>query len=207
MTRRTRQKTHWRQQQSKDPYLQRAARDGWRSRAVFKLAQIDEKARLLRRGTTCIDLGAAPGGWSQYAARAVGETGAVIAVDVLPIKPLRGVTVIEGDISAAVVLEHVKRSLEERLADIVMSDMAPNSTGMRTVDQARAMQLADAAFASCPELLAPGGDFLAKLFQGEGFDAFVGELRASFGTVRPIKPKASRPESREIYLLARGYGV
>ena len=207
MTRRPRGGSHWRQNQTDDSFVQRAAREGWRSRAVFKLAQIDEKARIFRRGQTCIDLGAAPGGWSQYAARAVGQSGRVIAVDLLPIEPLPGVTIIGGDLSHDCVLERVTRSLEERRADIVMSDMAPNISGVRAVDQARAMQLADDALAACGELLASGGDFIVKLFQGEGYDAYISRLRAHFGAVRQIKPKASRPESRETYALARGYRV
>jgi len=207
MTRRSNPKSHWRQRQSDDPFVRRAAREGWRSRAVYKLAQIDEKARVLRRGQMCIDLGAAPGGWSQYAARAVGEAGRVIAVDLLPIDPIPGVTVIEGDFSEPRVRERVIQSLEGGRAGVVMSDMAPNISGMRAVDQARAMQLADDALASCTDWLAPRGDFVVKLFQGEGYDAFVGELRARFESVRQIKPKASRPESREIYALARGYRV
>ncbi len=207
MTRRSRAGGHWRKKQSEDPFVQRAAREGWRSRAVFKLAQIDEKTRIFRRGQTCIDLGAAPGGWSQYAARAVGASGRVIAVDLLPIEPLGGVTIIEGDLSVDSVLARVTASLEERRADIVMSDMAPNISGMRAVDQARAMQLADDALAACGELLVSGGDFIVKLFQGEGYDAYIRGLRTHFSAVRQIKPKASRPESRETYALARGYRV
>jgi len=207
VTKRRRSSAHWRQQQTKDVYVRRAASEGWRSRAVFKLQQIDTKGRLLRRGLCCIDLGAAPGGWSQYAARAVGGAGRVIAVDLLPIEPISGVTVIRGDFSANAVLERVTQSLQGRLADIVMSDMAPNITGMRAVDQARAMQLADDAAACCPALLRPGGAFLVKLFQGEGFEAYVSSIRSQFESAQLIKPQASRPESREIYLLAQGYGV
>jgi 23S rRNA (uridine2552-2'-O)-methyltransferase len=207
MTRRSRGGSHWRKKQSDDPFVQLAAREGWRSRAVFKLAQIDEKAQIFRRGQTCIDLGAAPGGWSQYASRAVGETGRVVAVDLLPIEPLPGVTIIEGDLSADDVLERVTGSLKQQRADVVMSDMAPNISGMRAVDQARAMQLADDALAACADLLVAGGDFIVKLFQGEGYDAYIRRLRAHFSAVKQIKPKASRPESRETYTLARGYRV
>ena len=205
MTRRSRSSGHWRRQERADPFVERAHREGWRSRAVFKLQQIDAQERLLRRGLTCVDLGAAPGGWSQYAARAVGPTGRVVALDLLEMEPLEGVEILRGDFGEAAVLEQAIRALGGRPADVVMSDMAPNISGMRAVDQPRAMQLADDALAGCASLLRPGGDFVAKLFQGEGFDDYVATARAGFGKVKLKKPKASRPESREIYLLARGY--
>jgi 23S rRNA (uridine2552-2'-O)-methyltransferase len=207
MTRRTRSSGHWRQQQQTDPYVQRAAREQWRSRAVFKLEQIQAKERILRPGMCCIDLGATPGGWSQYAAKVVGRTGRVLAVDLLPMAPIDGVEFFEGDFSGAATVGLVTAALEAAKADIVMSDMAPNISGSRSVDQPRAMRLAEQALDFCGTALKPGGTFLVKLFQGEGFEEFVREVRSQFGKVRLIKPKASRPESREIYLLARNYAV
>ena len=207
MTRRTRSSGHWRQRQHTDLYVQRAARERWRSRAVFKLEQIQAKERVLKPGFCCVDLGASPGGWSQFAAKLVGPAGRVLAVDLLPMAPIDGVEFIEGDFTAAETLARVTQALRSTQADIVMSDMAPNISGSRSVDQPRAIRLAEEALEFCGTALRPGGSFLVKLFQGEGFEAFVREVRSKFGKVRLIKPKASRPESREIYLLARNYAV
>jgi 23S rRNA (uridine2552-2'-O)-methyltransferase len=207
MTRRRRGSTHWRQQQHADPYVQRAAREGRRSRAVFKLEQIQAKERFIEAGMRCLDLGASPGGWSQYAAEIVGRTGRVWAVDTLPMAPLAGVDFIRGDFTASQTLERVIQALRGSRVDIVMSDMAPNITGSRAVDQPRAMRLAEQALEFCGMVLKPGGTFLVKLFQGAGFESYVASARSRFGKVRLIKPKASRPESREIYLLARDYAV
>ncbi|NIW25260.1 MAG: 23S rRNA methyltransferase [Gammaproteobacteria bacterium] len=207
MPRRSRSSGHWRKQQHADPYVQRAAREHWRSRAVFKLEQIQTKARVLRPGLRCIDLGAAPGGWSQYAAQIVGPKGYVLAVDLAPVAPIEGVDVIQGDFTAPETLTRMIEALGNEKADLVMSDVAPNITGNRAVDQPRAMNLAEEALALCETLLRPGGSFLVKLFQGEGFESFVETTRTQFQKVRLIKPKASRPESREIYLLARNYGI
>jgi len=207
MTRRSRSSGHWRQQQHTDPYVQRAVREKWRSRAVFKLEQIQAGERILKPGMSCIDLGASPGSWSQFAANLVGRTGHVVAVDLLPVAPIEGVDFIEGDFLTAETLTAVTQALREAKADIVMSDMAPNISGSRSVDQPRAMLLAEEALAFCGSGLKPGGTLLVKLFQGEGFEAFVREARSQFGKVRLIKPRASRPESREIYLLARNYAV
>ncbi len=207
MTRRSRSSGHWRKQQSADPYVQRAAREHWRSRAVFKLEQIQAKSRILKPGLRCIDLGAAPGGWSQFAAQIVGSKGLVLAVDLAPITPIEGVQIIQGDFTTQETLAEVLTLLEDDKADLVMSDVAPNITGNRAVDQPRAMNLAEEALELCREVLRPGGSFLVKLFQGEGFESFVNTARTQFQKVRLIKPKASRPESREIYLLARNYGI
>ena len=207
MARRPRSGTHWRQQQHTDEYVQRAARENWRSRAVFKLDQIQAKEPIFKSGLVCVDLGASPGGWSQYAARKVGRSGRVVAVDLLPMAPIENVEFIQGDFGAEETLERVTQALQGATADIVMSDMAPNISGSRSIDQPRAMQLAEEALDFCGTALAPGGTFLVKLFQGEGFEAFVRQVRSRFAKVRLIKPKASRPESREIYLLARNYRV
>ncbi|HSG66342.1 MAG TPA: SAM-dependent methyltransferase [Gammaproteobacteria bacterium] len=207
MTRRTRASGHWRQRQQDDPYVRRAAKERRRSRAVFKLEQINARERILRSGMLCIDLGAAPGGWSQYAAGIVGRGGGVVAVDLLPMAPIEGVELIEADFTAAGTPARVLEALQGARADIVMSDMAPNISGSRSVDQPRAMQLAEDALDFCREALKPGGTFLVKLFQGEGFEEFVRSARAEFTRVRLVKPKASRPDSREIYLLATGYAV
>ena len=207
MTRRSRSSGHWRKQQHADPYVQRAAREHWRSRAVFKLEQIQAKARVLKSGVRCVDLGAAPGGWSQLAVQTVGPKGQGVAVDLAAVAPIEGVQIVQGDFSASSTLAEIIEALGNEKADLVMSDVAPNITGNRAVDQPRAINLAEEALMLCETVLRPGGSFLVKLFQGEGFEAFVDTARTQFQKVRLIKPKASRPESREIYLLARNYGI
>ena len=174
---------------------------------MFKLEQIQTKERILRAGTRCIDLGAAPGGWSQFAAQIVAPKGQVWAIDLTPMAPIDGVEIIEGDFTSAQTLALMTRALQASKVDLVMSDVAPNITGSRAVDQPRAMHLAEEALELCRTVLRPGGSFLVKLFQGEGFEDFVDVARAQFQKVRLIKPKASRPESREIYLLARNYAI
>jgi 23S rRNA (uridine2552-2'-O)-methyltransferase len=206
MSRRTGSSSRWRQRQERDPYVERAVREGWRSRAVFKLEQLQAKERVLKPGMHCVDLGASPGGWSQFAARAVGPKGRVWAVDLLPMDPLPGVEFLQGDFTCADTLEKLRAAMGGP-ADLVMSDMAPNISGNRAVDQPRSMALAEEALLFAAEVLKPGGDFLVKLFQGEGFPEFVRSVRGRFESAKLIKPKASRPESREIYLLARNYGV
>jgi 23S rRNA (uridine2552-2'-O)-methyltransferase len=206
MARRSASSSRWRQRQDKDPYVDRAAREGWRSRAVFKLAEIDDREHLFRRGMSCVDLGAAPGGWSQYAIRQVGRTGKVWAVDLLPMDPIAGVDVIQGDFTRSDVLEALRTTLAAGV-DLVMSDMAPNLSGTREIDVPRHMALAEAALVFAEEVLKPGGDFLLKLFQGAGSDEFVARIRPRFAKVRLMKPKASRAESSEIYLLARQHGM
>lgn len=195
----------WLREHFTDEYVKRAQREGYRSRAVYKLLEIDEKDRLLRPGLTVVDLGAAPGGWSQLAARLVGERGAVIALDILPMEPLSDVTFVEGDFREAVVLERLLAALNGRSVDLVISDMAPNTSGIKAVDQPRGMYLAELALDFAQRVLRPGGDFLTKAFQGDGFDAFLRELRAAFATVAVRKPRASRARSAEQYLLARNY--
>jgi 23S rRNA (uridine2552-2'-O)-methyltransferase len=207
MPRRTGSSQRWRQRQESDIYVEQAGRAGWRSRAVFKLEQIHGKERLLRPGTVCVDLGSAPGSWSQLAARLVGSTGRVIAVDLLPMEPIAGVDFLQGDFTVPETLEGLRNLVGPKPIDLVMSDMAPNISGNRVMDQPRSLLLLDEALLFATEVLRPGGDFLVKAFQGEGIDAFTRELKSRFKTVKTIKPKASRPESREIYLLARSFGM
>ena len=207
MPRRTGSSQRWRQRQERDVYVEQANRAGWRSRAVFKLEQIQAKERLLRSGSVCVDLGSAPGSWSQLAARLVAPAGRVVAVDLLPMEPLPGVEFLQGDFTTPETLAALQDRLGGAAVDLVMSDMAPNISGNRAVDQPRMLGLLDEALVFATEVLRPGGDFLAKAFQGEGIDAFTRELKSRFGVVKTLKPKASRPESREIYLLARHYGM
>ena len=207
MSRRSKASGHWRRQQSADAFVSRAARDGWRSRSVYKLEQIDAKERLFRKVLVCVDLGACPGGWSQYAVDKIGSKGQVLAVDLLPMDPIRGVRFIRGNFTETETRGLVLAALDGSRAGLVMSDMAPNITGYRAVDQPRAMDLAEEALEFACEVLERKGRFLVKLFQGEGFETFVRRARKRFGSVRTIKPKASRPESREMYLLARNHGM
>jgi 23S rRNA (uridine2552-2'-O)-methyltransferase len=207
MAKRTGSSSRWRARQERDVYVEQAAKGGWRSRAVFKLEQIQQKERLLTAGTVCVDLGAAPGGWSQLAARLVGPKGRVIAVDLLPMEPIAGVDFLQGDFTTDETLAALRERLGGAAVDLVMSDMAPNISGTRAMDQPRSMALIEHALVFAEEVLKPGGHLLLKAFQGEGLDAFVNELKGKFGVVKRLKPKASRPESREIYLLARNYGM
>ena len=195
----------WKERQEKDPYGQMARRDGWRSRAVYKLEQIDRKERLFRPGMLCVDLGAAPGGWSQYASKKLGGNARIVAVDLLSMDTLPSVEFIQGDFTTDETLAALRASIGGKPVDLVMSDMAPNISGNRAVDQPRSMYLAELALAFCREFLKPGGDFVCKLFQGEGIDEFIGAARGAFKRVRVMKPKASRPGSREVYLVARNY--
>jgi 23S rRNA (uridine2552-2'-O)-methyltransferase len=207
MPRRTGSSQRWRQRQERDIYVEQANRAGWRSRAVFKLEQIQAKEHLLRRGTICVDLGSAPGGWSQLARKLVGSTGRVVAIDLLPMEPIPGVEFLQGDFTAPETLEALRNLVGMKPIDLVMSDMAPNISGNRTIDQPRSLALLDEALLFAREVLRPGGDLLLKGFQGEGIDAFTRALKQHFKIVKTLKPKASRPESREIYLLARSFGM
>jgi 23S rRNA (uridine2552-2'-O)-methyltransferase len=195
----------WLDRQHKDPYVQRARREGRASRAVFKLEALDAREGLLRPGMVVVDLGAAPGGWSAYAAEKVGERGLVVAVDLLTMDIPADVHFIRGDFRDEAVYRQVREGLGQRPVDLVLSDMAPNLSGVRSVDQPRAMLLAELAWDFARETLAPGGALLVKLFQGEGSDAFVKGLRGAFRRVVVRKPDASRPSSREIYLLATDF--
>lgn len=190
-----------------DEFVRRARKEGWRSRAVYKLMEIQEKDRILKAGMTIVDLGAAPGAWSQYAAQQVGSRGRVIALDLLPMDALAGVEFIQGDFREPETLAALEEALGEQSPGLVLCDMAPNISGMATVDQPRAMYLAELALAFARARLAPGGALVTKVFQGEGSDALVKAAREDFGTVRMRKPKASRDRSREFYLVAGNYRV
>ncbi|MGH8585051.1 MAG: RlmE family RNA methyltransferase [Gammaproteobacteria bacterium] len=197
----------WLEEHHGDPYGARARRLGFRSRAAFKLLEIDARDRILRCGITVIDLGAAPGGWTQVAAQAVGPRGRVLAIDPLPIEPLSGVTVMTGSIFEDQVAGALRVVLDGAKADLVLSDMAPNMSGIRAVDAARALALAESARDFATEFLKPGGDFLVKVFQGAGVDGLLANLRAGFRRVSIRKPQASRSRSGEVYVLGRAYGL
>jgi len=197
----------WLQEHFDDEYVKKAQKEGYRARAVYKLLEIDEKDRLLKPGMTVVDLGAAPGSWSEVAAQRVGDKGRVIALDILPMDSLPGVTVIQGDFREEGPYNALLDALGESHVDLVMSDMAPNISGMKGIDQPRAMYLAELALELARKVLKPGGGLLIKVFNGEGLDAFKQELRKEFDQLIVRKPKASRPRSAEIYLLARGYNL
>ncbi len=207
MARKSGSSTHWRRQEGRDPYVEKAIQQNVRSRAYFKLEQIQAKARILKPGIVCADLGASPGGWSQYAAGIVGSRGEIWAVDLAPMEPISGVQFIQGDFTNPETREALKEALPDAQLDLVMSDMAPNITGNRAVDQPRVMVLAAAALAFSETTLRRGGAMVVKLFQGEGFEDFVELAGTRFQTVRLLKPQASRSESREMYLLARNHGM
>jgi 23S rRNA (uridine2552-2'-O)-methyltransferase len=187
-----------------DRFVQQAQREGYRSRAAYKLAQLCDRDRLISPGMTVVDLGSAPGGWSQVAAKRVGAKGRVIAVDVLDMAPIQGVTFIHGDFREPETLAAVEKALGDARADLVVSDMAPNISGIAIADQARATHLAELALAFAVEYLKPGGHFLVKAFQGSGFVELRGELRVHFRELLTRKPEASRGRSSEIYLLGKG---
>lgn len=178
---------------------------GLRSRAAFKLLELQEKYHLLRPGMVVVDLGAAPGGWSQVVRPLVGEAGRVLALDILEMDPVPGVEFIQGDFTEDEPLQSLEQALAGRPVDLVLSDMAPNMSGMATIDQAKAMYLAELALEFVKDHLKPGGDYVVKLFQGADFDDYVRQVRSLFDKVQVRKPKASRPRSREVYLLARGF--
>lgn len=193
----------WMQEHVSDPYVRRAQAQGLRSRAAFKLLELDAKDRLFSPGQTVVDLGAAPGSWSEVAVRQVGPSGRVIAIDLLDMAPIAGVTFIRGNFAEQAGLEQLEAALGGREVDLVLSDMAPNITGVSATDQARSLQLAELAAEFALARLNPGGALVVKVFQGAGFPQFLAGLRASFESVASRKPGASRDRSREMYLLAR----
>ncbi|PWK92995.1 23S rRNA (uridine(2552)-2'-O)-methyltransferase RlmE [Fulvimonas soli] len=202
---RSKSSSRWLREHFDDPYVKKAQAEGLRSRAVFKLEELIERDRLLKPGMRVVDLGAAPGGWSQLVRQRLGDGGTVVALDILPMQGIAGVDFIQGDFRE----EGVLRALEARLGghpvDLVLSDMAPNMSGVALADQIRAMDLAELALDFCRHWLRPGGSFLIKLFQGAGFDDYLRSLRAEFTRVTMRKPKASRARSREVYALATGH--
>ena len=195
----------WLQEHFDDEYVKRSISDGYRSRASYKLLEINEKDKILRPGMTVVDLGAAPGGWSQVAAKLVGLKGRVVASDILAMDGIAGVEFLQGDFTENEVVEELLSILNGATADLVISDMAPNMSGMNDIDQPQVMYLAELALELARTILAPGAYLLVKVFQGEGFAEYQKELRASFESVKVRKPKASRARSREIYLLAAGF--
>ncbi len=192
----------WMHEHVNDPFVQLAKKEGYRSRAAYKLLEIDAKDRLIKPGTVVVDLGATPGGWSQVAAAKVGRGGKVIALDLLPLDPLAGVDFIQGDFRDAAVLKRLEDLLHGKPVGLVISDMAPNMSGVASADQARAVHLAELALEFALEHLKPEGSFLVKVFQGAGFEDFLKLLRSRFSRVSTRKPKASRDRSSEVYLLA-----
>lgn len=187
-----------------DPYVQRAQADGYRARAAYKLLEIDERDHLLKPGAIIVDLGAAPGSWCQLAVRRCGPKARIFALDLLPMEPVAGVDFLLGDFTEDAVLEALEARLEGARVDVVLSDMAPNLSGVTTVDQARSIHLCELALDFAVRHLRPGGQFVVKVFQGEGFMAFRKQMDAAFATVQVRKPKASRDRSAEVYLLGKG---
>lgn len=195
----------WLKEHFDDHYVHEAQKQGWRSRAVFKLDEIQQKDKLLKPGMAVVDLGAAPGSWSQYLAQQVGDNGQVIACDILPMDSLAGVDFLQGDFREEAVLNALLDRIDGKNVDVVFSDMAPNMSGNMSTDQAGSMYLVELALDMCHQVLKKNGAFAVKVFQGEGFDQFVKDVRDSFRTVKIRKPDASRPRSREVYVVATGY--
>lgn len=194
----------WMQEHVTDHWVQEAKRLGYRARAAFKLTEIDERDKLIRRGQTIVDLGSAPGSWSQVAAAKLGGKGTIVALDLLPMEPIPGVEFIQGDFTDDVVLETLEQKLAGQPADLVLSDMAPNMSGVSSVDQSRIMLLAELSLEFSDKWLKPEGTLLVKVFQGEGFDEFRRRMVARFASVGVRKPRASRERSNELFLLGRG---
>ncbi|OBU10082.1 23S rRNA (uridine(2552)-2'-O)-methyltransferase [Photobacterium aquimaris] len=195
----------WLKEHFDDKYVQEAQKRGYRSRAFFKIEEIQNKDKLLKPGMTVVDLGAAPGGWSQYAAEIVGDEGQVIACDILQMDSLPGVSFLQGDFREEAVLEALLTRIQPDMVDVVMSDMAPNMSGNLASDQPRAMYLVELALDMCRQVLAPNGSFTVKVFQGEGFDQYLADIRSMFKVVKIRKPDSSRDRSREVYIVATGY--
>jgi len=195
----------WRDRQNRDPYIKRAAKEGWRSRAVFKLEEINNKEKILYPGMICMDLGSAPGSWSQYTSIKLKEKVRIIALDILPMDYLPAVEFIQGDFLEDDVFNLVIKLLDNKKIDLVMSDMAPNISGIKVSDQARSIYLVELALDIAKKTLKKKGNFICKLFQGQGSDMFIKEVRQVFEKVRVFKPNSSRPNSREVYLIAKSY--
>lgn len=204
MPTRSKSSQRWLKEHFSDPFVRKAQAEGLRSRAAYKLEELVARDRLLKAGMVVVDLGAAPGGWSQWVRQAMGEQGRVVALDILEMPSLAGVEFLHGDFRDDVVLSSLESALGGQLVDLVLSDMAPNKSGVDTVDQPRAMHLAELAMAFADAHLRPGGAFLTKLFQGVGFDDYVRELRRRYAKVAIRKPAASRKRSPEVYALAQG---
>jgi len=197
--------TRWLNEHFEDEYVKKAQKLGLRSRAVFKIEEINNKDKLIKPGMKVVDLGAAPGGWSEYAVKAVGDNGQVVACDILPMDPIPGVDFLQGDFREEAVLDALLTRIDGQNIDVVMSDMAANFTGNDSADSARSMYLVELALDMCHQVLKPNGAFVVKVFQGEGFDQFMKDVRNVFKVVKTRKPESSRARSREVYLVATGF--
>ena len=195
----------WLDEHFEDEYVKKAQKLGYRSRAVFKIEEINLKDKLIQKGAKVVDLGAAPGGWSEYAVKAVGDNGQVVACDILPMDPIAGVDFLQGDFREEAVLDALLERIDGRNIDVVMSDMAANFTGNDSADAARSMYLVELALDMCHQVLKANGSFVVKVFQGGGFDQFMKDVKACFKVVKTRKPESSRARSREVYLVATGY--
>jgi 23S rRNA (uridine2552-2'-O)-methyltransferase len=202
---RSKSSKRWLKEHFTDPYVKLAQQKGYRSRAAYKLLEIQEKDKIIKLGMNVVDLGAAPGGWTEIIAKLIGNEGKVFAVDILPMDPIAGVEFIQGDFTSEEILKTLLNHIGNKQIDLVVSDMAPNISGMKVIDQPRSMYLVELAFDFAQQVLKPGGTFLVKIFQGEGFDILLKNLRQSFSEVKIRKPKASRARSKEVFLLAKGY--
>jgi len=204
---RTKSSNRWIEEHFNDHYVQKAQKLGLRSRAVFKLEEIQQKDKLIKPGMTVVDLGAAPGGWSQFSAKEVGDKGEVIACDILPMDALPGVAFLQGDFREEQVLDALLSRVGDKKVDVVLSDMAPNFSGNAAIDQPSSMYLVELALDMCRQVLAPNGSFAVKVFMGEGYENYLKEIRSMFKVVRTRKPDSSRDRSREVYIVATGYKV
>lgn len=202
---RSKSSSRWLQEHFHDEYVKMAQAQGWRSRAVFKLIEIQEKDCIIKPGMNVVDLGAAPGGWSQYTRRIIGKKNKIVALDILPMESLDNVDFIQGDFRELAVLEQLQTVLAGATVDLVLSDMAPNMTGNKGVDQPNSMYLCELALDTARLILNSGGSFLVKVFQGEGYESFLKDARLSFSSIVIRKPKASRPRSNEVYILGKGF--
>jgi 23S rRNA (uridine2552-2'-O)-methyltransferase len=202
---RSKSSNDWMDEHFNDHYVMKAKEEGYRSRACYKLMEIDDKDKLIKPGMTVLDLGSAPGGWSQVAVQRVGDHGMVVASDILPMDGIAGVTFLQGDFTEEAVFDELMTIIGDRQVDLVISDMAPNMSGMSAVDQPSAMYLVELALDMARQVLKPGGSYAAKVFHGEGFDEYLKGMRSSFQKVVTRKPDSSRARSREVYLVAKGY--
>jgi 23S rRNA (uridine2552-2'-O)-methyltransferase len=202
---RSKSSNDWMDEHFNDHYVMKAKEEGYRSRACYKLMEIDDKDKLMKPGMTVLDLGSAPGGWSQVAVQRVGDHGMVVASDILPMDGIAGVTFLQGDFTEEAVFDELMTIIGDRQVDLVISDMAPNMSGMSAVDQPSAMYLVELALDMARQVLKPGGSYAAKVFHGEGFDEYLKDMRSSFQKVVTRKPDSSRARSREVYLVAKGY--
>lgn len=202
---RTKTSNKWLTEHFNDEFVKRAQKEGYRSRAVYKLMEMDDKDQLLKSGMSVVDLGASPGGWSELLSKRVGGTGRLFALDILPMDALGNVTFIEGDFTDQLVYDQLIKELNGKWVDLVISDMSPNVSGIKAVDQPKMMYLAELALEFAINVLKPGGTFLTKVFTGEGIDEYKREIRLHFASIAIRKPKASRPRSSEIYLIAKQF--